>query len=147
MSTQGDCDFRRLCIQMGYSEIVSSSRGYGPPLQEARLTILNLQLLSVLWHPSAMLHRPSCLASRSCTHCLLLSYFRKAFLPQQWLAMDHLPTPLFPREVPMLRALFRLFPPCHHDLYIEIAINCFENLLLNYNFIVLNILNIAILIW
>lgn len=99
-------DFRPLCVQMGYSEIVSSSWGYGAPLQEARLTILNLQLLSILWHPSEMLHLPSCLASHLCTHCLLLSYFRKALLPQWWLAMDHLPTPLFPKEIPRLQGLF-----------------------------------------
>jgi hypothetical protein len=80
-------------------------------------TILNLELLSILCHPSEILHLPCCLPSHLYDHCLFLSYFRKAFLPQWWkhitmklLVMDNLITPLFRKEVTMLQDLFVLYP-------------------------------------
>ena len=102
---------------MGYSEIGSSSWGYGAPFQETLRTILNLELLYVLCHPSEILHLPCCPTCHLYAHCLFPSYFRKTFPPQwwkhitmKWAAMDNLLSPLFRKEITMFQDLFVLYP-------------------------------------
>lgn len=77
------CDFRPLCILMGYSEIVSSSWGCGT-FQETLRTILNLELLYILCHPSEIGTFPCNPSSHLYIHRLWSSYFRQMSLPQWW---------------------------------------------------------------
>lgn len=125
------CDFRPMCIQMGYSEIVASSWGYGIPFQETLRTILNLECLSILCHPSEILHLPCCFSRHLYAHCLFLSYFRNTFLPQwwkhitmKWLAMNNLIMPLFRKEVTMPEDVFVLYAISSFCL-LEVVSNCF----------------------
>lgn len=101
---------------MGSSEIVASSWGCGAPFQETSRTILNLELLYILCHPSEILYLSLLPDSHLYAHCLFPSYFRKIFLPQwwkhitmKWAAMESLLTPLFRKEVTVFQDLFVLY--------------------------------------